>query len=398
MTIKASQRKVARKGSIGSKRHGSSRTRCLGMEALEQRQMLDGAAVGILAAEGESGPMPDFVLMDKNPTSTTFQQQVSPRDYLESISAWYLGAAFCGYCVSQYSYLDQMQNELRQTYPLLEIELIGINEPNQEAGNANATSGRDIPWLQDTDADGNGFPDISVELWGMSFRDVVVLNGANEKIGRMNLNQDDLADSGNYDSLKELLIEAAMEEQRPWRNPNNPYDVDNRGFVAPLDALTIINELNRSEPRLLPPPTGNDSPPPFFDANGDGFLTPGDALFVINYLNSSASGFAHGEGEASPMAREVLGLADLTQLEPQASDSAIGDPVSLSARSVHVPTDTAPVSATLAPDDANRISAVDRIFAERADEDRETIVRDFDLEPVFEAFELPSLQHRPVFA
>ncbi|MGE0758627.1 MAG: GEVED domain-containing protein [Pirellulaceae bacterium] len=77
----------------------------------------------------------------------------------------------------------------------------------------------------------------------------------------------------------------------PWRNPNLGMDVDNSGHVVPLDALIIINELNRNGPHALPnPPT---SPvPPYLDANGDTFVTALDVLAVVNYLNSVA-----GEGE-----------------------------------------------------------------------------------------------------
>lgn len=42
-------------------------------------------------AAGE--PAPDFALPDVNPTSGTYQQQVSPRDHLEKVSAWYFGHA-----------------------------------------------------------------------------------------------------------------------------------------------------------------------------------------------------------------------------------------------------------------------------------------------------------------
>lgn len=394
MALRRSLRQVARKGNIGSKRHGFSRSRRLGMEALEQRQMLDGAAVGLWMAEGEAGPMPDFVLIDQNSTSATFQQQVSPRDYLGKISAWYLGAAFCGYCVNQYELMDQMQTELQQTHPLLKIELIGINEPNQEAGNATATNGRDIPWLQDTDTNGNSLPDASVDLWGMSFRDVVVLNGANEKIAKTNLNQNDLGNSGNYDTLKALLVEEAMKDQRPWRNPVNARDVNNSGFVVPLDVLLIINELNLHDPRLLPPPTSADSPPPFWDANGDGFLTAADALFVINYLNSSQSGFSQGEGEPSPMqsmAGDASGLADLALMETQPSVPVTAGSVIPSVLNVDLSFDSPLLSATIAPDDANRISAVDQFFTEQAAEDRAMVAHDSHSKPVFEELDLLSL-------
>lgn len=38
-------------------------------------------------------PVPDFSLPDVNSTSPRFDEMVSPRDYLESVSAWYFGHA-----------------------------------------------------------------------------------------------------------------------------------------------------------------------------------------------------------------------------------------------------------------------------------------------------------------
>lgn len=37
--------------------------------------------------------VPDFSLEDQNPTSTTYGNQVSPRDHLQAVSAWYFGHA-----------------------------------------------------------------------------------------------------------------------------------------------------------------------------------------------------------------------------------------------------------------------------------------------------------------
>ena len=39
------------------------------------------------------GQVPDFALVDVNSTSATFDQSVSPRDYLQKVSAWYFGHA-----------------------------------------------------------------------------------------------------------------------------------------------------------------------------------------------------------------------------------------------------------------------------------------------------------------
>jgi len=49
----------------------------------------DGAVLAPVAAEGEGEAMPDFVLSDVNQTSPTYNNDVSPRDYLGQVSGWY---------------------------------------------------------------------------------------------------------------------------------------------------------------------------------------------------------------------------------------------------------------------------------------------------------------------
>ena len=56
------------------------------------------AAGGSGAAGGAGGvepwdPMPDFALLDTNQTSPSYDTMVSPREYLERVSAWYFGTA-----------------------------------------------------------------------------------------------------------------------------------------------------------------------------------------------------------------------------------------------------------------------------------------------------------------
>ena len=79
---------------------------------------------------------------------------------------------------------------------------------------------------------------------------------------------------------------------RPWQNQTNPRDVNNDGFVSPIDALLIINRINTQGSGPLPPPNGS-APPPFYDSNGDNQISPIDALLVINFLNNPTA-----EGES----------------------------------------------------------------------------------------------------
>lgn len=72
-----------------------------------------------------------------------------------------------------------------------------------------------------------------------------------------------------------------------WTNPVNARDVDGDSFLAPIDALLGINQINlgtlTTGGRL--PDRGLHPNEPNFDVSGDGFLTPIDVLFVINGLN-----------------------------------------------------------------------------------------------------------------
>ena len=59
----------------------------------------DGSSTSAVGSGGVNGPLavgavaPDFTLTDVNPSSPTFGEPVSPRDYLESVSGWYFGHA-----------------------------------------------------------------------------------------------------------------------------------------------------------------------------------------------------------------------------------------------------------------------------------------------------------------
>ncbi|GIX00190.1 MAG: hypothetical protein KatS3mg111_3522 [Pirellulaceae bacterium] len=80
-----------------------------------------------------------------------------------------------------------------------------------------------------------------------------------------------------------------------WQNPAGNMDVNDDGFVSPIDALLVINYLNKGNETFLPNIDPPFTPPPYLDVNGDEFVTPLDALLVINFLNSTTAG---GEGES----------------------------------------------------------------------------------------------------
>jgi hypothetical protein len=70
----------------------AGRARELAVACLRMDETRD--ALGIWGDPPALGsPMPDFSLADVNPASASYAQQVSPRDYLGKISAWYFGKA-----------------------------------------------------------------------------------------------------------------------------------------------------------------------------------------------------------------------------------------------------------------------------------------------------------------
>ena len=96
-----------------------------------------------------------------------------------------------------------MQAELLDAHPDVTIQLLAINEVGYHAGLDAMASMGDVPLLQDTD-------EASVwDAWDVRFRDVVILNAANEQVASFNLTTHSLADPANYAALKSLLIDSA---------------------------------------------------------------------------------------------------------------------------------------------------------------------------------------------
>ncbi len=91
----------------------------------------------------------------------------------------------------------------------------------------------------------------------------------------------------------------------PFTNPVRPGDVNNSGASTPLDALQIINVLNRYQsvdPNARTINLSDPLPPGFVlpvfpDVNGDGQISAADALAVIQILNQADANGASGEGE-----------------------------------------------------------------------------------------------------
>lgn len=100
-----------------------------------------------------------------------------------------------------------------------------------------------------------------------------------------------------------------------WQNPVQPLDVNGDGKVLPIDALIVINHLNRNGTGTLDEPNEGSLPPPFLDVLGTGRVLPINALAIINYLNRTNKPGSLGEGEGGWLLTPT-GFAD----EPEESN------------------------------------------------------------------------------
>jgi hypothetical protein len=96
-----------------------------------------------------------------------------------------------------------MQTEINAESTALDVQILGVNGSGYESGNAETCAGRTIPWLQDTREENVW------TKWGITYRDVVILDSLNKRVSVFNLTQNDLAVPAKYDSLKALILETA---------------------------------------------------------------------------------------------------------------------------------------------------------------------------------------------
>ena len=211
-----------------------------------------------------------------------------------------------------------MQESLDANHPDLEIDIIGMNELGHESGNDSVTSERNLAWLQDGDTDNDGASDVWLNSWDFEYRDVVILDENNEYVDAYNLTANNLADANNFATLEQMLVDAANaieENEFPWRNTTNRFDVDADGGVAVIDVLRVVNRINASGTGELPARTASDQY--YFDVSGDGRLNAVDALQLVNEINRSLE---EAQGESIDDTQDDL-LGSDQLLNEQSEDS-----------------------------------------------------------------------------
>jgi hypothetical protein len=98
-----------------------------------------------------------------------------------------------------------MQEEFNAENPNLQIQILGINQAGYSSGNSAISNGRDIPWLQDT-VDENVW-----STWEHAYRDVIIVDESNQRVGVYNLTTNSLASSANFQALKSMILAEAQD-------------------------------------------------------------------------------------------------------------------------------------------------------------------------------------------
>lgn len=90
-------------------------------------------------------------------------------------------------------------------HPEIEVRLLTVNEVGHDSGIPELAAITDLPILQD-DAD-----TMVWSTWGVTWRDVYVLDGRNEIVAVYNLSEHSLANPDYYEELKSILIAAGAD-------------------------------------------------------------------------------------------------------------------------------------------------------------------------------------------
>lgn len=98
-------------------------------------------------------------------------------------------------------------------------------------------------------------------------------------------------DSEGLTMQRAFVVEViGIRSATPLQNNSAMLDVDNDGFISPLDVLNVLNVLNANEDASVPVVGSPIIPPPFHDVNGDNYIDPLDAISIIDAINDYGSG------------------------------------------------------------------------------------------------------------
>ena len=128
-------------------------------------------------------------------------------------------------------------------------------------------------------------------------------------------------------TLEKLEFRSLMAGIPGFHNTGLPLDVDNDLEVTPLDALIVINQINRSKALIaeeLKAKEADEEEITFCDVDADGSVSDKDILAVVEQLNADASlGFGGNESTKSEESRSEDVLSVSAVVEPVISDTDV---------------------------------------------------------------------------
>ncbi len=168
----------------------------------------------------------------------------------------------------------------------------------------------------------------------------------------------------------------ALKPARPWQNQVNMFDVSGDGLVTTFDIIVLVGDISRNQSRVLPAPTDQVGPHPYWDINGDGGVNAQDVVRLLTHLSQN-QGSGSGEGSGPPPA------GGQSQGSSQGGGRAEGEgerrtpPASRPPLSAPSALWSAPLFASRRrTSDRERLDLFDRIFAEWADKKAEVARRE----------------------
>ena len=111
--------------------------------------------------------------------------------------------------------------------------------------------------------------------------ELVLRNGESNYLYRSN-------SDGTVDYVSDEFAFGSGKVEYDWHNESLPTDTTNDGQVNAIDALWVINDLNRNGARRIPSESVVRQileVPGMLDVSGDGLMTALDALMIINKIN-----------------------------------------------------------------------------------------------------------------
>ena len=201
----------------------------------------------------------DYTLVDLNPNSTSFQENVGPNISSDQITLHYFGYYYWGICAARFEQLDDLLEGINDL-GYSQVKLVGIGKSTHESSLGNWTSGNASSVCMDES------PFNVWNGWSASQRDLFVLDHNGDLVLSQNIS------SGLPSNLQSTIID--LIESIPSGSILG--DLNEDGTINVIDVVNLVNIIlggSSSEQQLA---AG--------DINQDGTINVIDAVQLVNII------------------------------------------------------------------------------------------------------------------